>query len=93
MAEARQFIFTYPEIAEALVKQQGIHEGLWGVYVEFGIAAANIGTTPESDDAIPAAIVPIQKMGIQRFDEPSNLTVDAAEVNPAPKAAQAPTNE
>lgn len=93
MAEARQFTFTYPEIAEALVKQQGIHEGLWGVYVEFGIAGANVGSTPESNDAVPAAIVPIQRMGIQRFDEASNLTVDAAKVNPAQEVARSAGEE
>lgn len=87
MAESRNYIFSYKEIAEALVKQQGIHEGIWGIYVEFGIGAANIGSTPESNDAVPAAIVPIQRMGIQRFDEATNLTVDAAEVNPAPETA------
>ena len=93
MPEARQFTFTYQEIAKALIKQQGIHEGLWGVYVEFGIAAANIGTAPESTDLVPAAIVPIQRIGIQRFDEPSNLTVDAAEVNPSPEAGQSVSGE
>ena len=85
MAEARQYIFPHKEVAEALVKQQDIHEGLWGLYIEFGIGAANIGVTLEGEDVIPAAIVPIQRMGIQRFDEPSNLIVDAAEVNPASK--------
>jgi hypothetical protein len=87
MAEPRQYLFSYKEIAEALVKQEEIHEGLWGIYVEFGIGAANIGTTPESNDTVPAAIVPIQRIGIQKFDQPSNMTVDAAEVNPAPKAS------
>ncbi len=87
MAEADRYIFTYKEIAEALVRQQGIHEGLWGVYVEFGIAAANVGSTPESNDVVPAAIVPVQKLGLQRFPEANNLTVDAAEVNPASESS------
>jgi hypothetical protein len=41
--------------------------------------------SPAQDvDAIPAAIVPLQRLGIQRFDEEvKGLTVDAAEVNPA----------
>ena len=86
MAEPRQYVFSYKEIAEALVKQEGIHEGLWGLYIEFGIGAANIATTPDSNDTTPAAIVPLQKLGIQRFDEASNLTVDAAEVNPRQEA-------
>ena len=82
MAQINQFVFSYKEIAEALVKQQDIHEGLWGVYLEFGIAAANINAAPEAD-VTPAAIVPVQRMGLQRFEEANNLTVDAAEVNPA----------
>ncbi len=82
MAQVNQIIFTYKEVAEALVKQQDIHEGLWGIYIEFGITAANINAAPGAD-VIPAAIVPVQRMGLQRFEEASNLTVDAAEVNPA----------
>lgn len=93
MAQAQQYVFTYKEIAEALVKEQDIHEGLWGLYVEFGIAAANIGTTPENTDVMPAAVIPLQKLGIQKFDEANNMTVDAAEVNPAPKAAQTVADE
>jgi hypothetical protein len=82
MPEARQIIFSYQELAEALVKQQDIREGLWGLYVEFNITAANI-TGPEGI-FIPAAIVPVQRLGIQRFDaEVEGLTVDAAVVNPA----------
>ena len=75
--------FAHKEVAEALVKQQGIHEGVWGIYVEFGIGAANVRHA-ETADLNPAAIVPIVKIGIQRFDELNNLTVDAAEVNPTP---------
>ena len=44
MAEVKTYVFDYKEVAEALIKQQGIHEGLWGVYMEFGIGAANIPT-------------------------------------------------
>jgi hypothetical protein len=93
MPEAQQFTFTYQEIAEALIKRLDIHEGLWGVYIEFGIGGANIGTSPENNDVVPAAIVPVQRMGIQRFDEANNLSVDAAKVNPAPNAAQSVSGE
>ena len=37
MPETPQIIFSFKEIAEMLVKQQDIHEGLWGIYAEFGI--------------------------------------------------------
>jgi len=87
MPEVNLIAFSYKEVAEALLRKEGIHEGLWGIYIEFGISALNI-KTQEGGDLTPAAIVPIQKIGLQRFPEASNLTVDAAEVNPAPKGGQ-----
>lgn len=84
MAELSQMTFSHREVAEALVKAHGVHEGLWGIYVEFGVQGANIGTDPEKKDLMPAAIVPILKLGIQRFPEENQLTVDAAVVNPLP---------
>src|SRR5919197_1299408 len=85
MAEVKSYVFDYKEVAEALIKKQGIHEGLWGIYMEFGIGAANIPAGPSEQVLLPAAIVPVVKVGIQRFDKPSSLTVDAAEVNPQPR--------
>jgi hypothetical protein len=82
MAEPARYVYTYKEIAEALVRQQGLHAGLWAIYLEFGIAAANIPQGPAQDQLVPAAIVPVLKVGLQRFEKPNALTVDAAEVNP-----------
>lgn len=80
MPEVQNVTFTFAEVAKALIRQSDIHEGLWGIYIEFGIAAANIGPSP--DKLSPAAVVPIAKIGLQKFDKPNNLTVDAAEANP-----------
>ncbi len=85
MAETSQIIFSHQEIAEALVKAQDIHEGIWGIYIEFGIIAGNIPNAGDPTNIVPAAIIPITKIGIQRFAEPNNLTVDAGVVNPIPK--------
>ena len=63
-----------------MIKQQGLHEGIWGLYVEFGISAANLGLT--ENDILPAAIVPIIHLGITKFPSVNNLSVDAAVVNP-----------
>jgi hypothetical protein len=82
MAEVQNYIFTLKEIAGALVKEQDIHDGLWAIYVEFGIGAGHIPAGPNTQEIVPAAVVPIVKMGIQRADQPTPLTVDAAEVNP-----------
>jgi hypothetical protein len=63
-----------------MVQERGITEGYWGIYVRFGIKAINAG---ESDnDLRPTAIVPIVELGLQKFPELNNLSVDAAEVNP-----------
>lgn len=81
MAEtSQQYLFTHKEVAEALIKQQGLQEGTWGLYVEFGIAAGNLQDS--TGNVVPAAIVPIVKLGLQRFGADHPLAVNAAEVNP-----------
>ena len=85
MAEASQYVFTHKEVAEALVKRQGIHEGIWGLYFEFGIQGANVNVAPGEEVILPAAVTLVQKLGIQKFEKPNNLTVDAAIVNPKPE--------
>jgi hypothetical protein len=81
MAEATNYTFKFQELAAILVRQQGIKEGFWGIYIEFGLGAANINTAPGERVLAPAAINIVQKIGIQKFDEANNLTVDASEVN------------
>jgi hypothetical protein len=91
MAEADQYNFPYKEIVEALVKKQGLHEGLWALRVEFGLSAINVRTIEGSTDGMPAAIIPVVKIGIQRATELNNLSVDAAVVNPKPLVRSAST--
>jgi len=86
MAETSQIIFSHKEVVEALIKQQGIHEGIWGLWVKFGIQGANVGAG--LTNLVPAAIVPVLEIGLQKFEEVTNLSVDAAEVNPAPGKKQ-----
>jgi hypothetical protein len=85
MPEAKNIVYDHKELAEILVKDQDIHEGLWGLYIEFGIRGANVSTDQSGKSFLPAAIVPVMKIGIQRFDKSSSLTVDASVVNPAKK--------
>ena len=81
MAEPTQYKFSYKEVAELLVKEQGIHEGIWCVFFKFGINAAN--TSFNSGEFLPTAMVPVLEMGIQKTEKETNLSVDAAKVNPA----------
>jgi hypothetical protein len=79
MAETKQIVFTHKEVVEALLKQQGIHEGIWSLYVKFGLGAVNVGGS--EDSVLPAAIIPVIKIGIQKADKINNLSVDAAQVS------------
>jgi hypothetical protein len=88
MPEVKSYTFDHNELAEILIKKLDIHDGLWGVYIEFGFGAANIAAPPEAKTVTPAALSLVNKIGIQRFDAPNNLTVDAAQVNPAKRPAQ-----
>jgi hypothetical protein len=83
MSEATKIMFSYKEIVVALIKQQGIHDGIWSLMVEFGLGAANAG--PDDNELAPSAIVPVQKIGIHKVDSLTNLSVDAAVENPGPK--------
>jgi hypothetical protein len=83
MAEASQVSFSFKEIAEALVKKQGIHDGVWGLFVKFGMAATNAG--PNEDELKPTAVIPIVEIGLQKFEKENNLSVDASKVNPKPR--------
>ena len=80
MAEVQTYTFEFKEIVEALIKQQDLHEGTWQIYVEFGIAAGNMG--PSANELRPSAVVPIQRIGILRVEKETNLAVNAAQVNP-----------
>lgn len=80
MSEIDRYSFTHKEVVEALIKAQGLHEGIWGLSVEFGIGAVNAG--PSEDQILPTAVVPIVKMGIVKGLKENNLFLDAAKVNP-----------
>ena len=86
MAEATQIAFKFRELAEILIKHQGIHEGHWSIYTKFTISAANISLN--GSDHFPTALIPITEMGLQREsgDTPGPLAVNASEVNPTSKA-------
>lgn len=88
MTSGKERIISHQALAELLVKQQGIHEGIWGLFIRFGINAVNIPSRLAEDSPItlmPAAIIPVLEIGIQPFAEVNDLSVDAAVVNPKPK--------
>jgi hypothetical protein len=84
MADPTQYKFTLKEVATALVKEQGIHEGLWRVEFEFVLGAGMFG--PTSAESKPGGFIQINNMQLSRQaadSKDSVSTVDAAVVNPA----------
>jgi len=70
-----------------LIKHHGIHEGNFAAAVEFQIAAGAVGPDPEKQ--MPGIAFGISSLGLKRVEGPAPLSVDAAEVNPKPKARKA----
>lgn len=81
MSNITQVLFEFSEIAALLLRTQDIHEGHWGLYLEFGLQGTNLRLPPQSA-LFPAAIAYVLKIGLQQFPEANSMTVDAAEINP-----------
>jgi hypothetical protein len=89
MPEVNQYLFNHKELLELLIKKAGVHEGKWMLMANMGFSPGNFGPTP--DQMSPGAAVIVLQMGIQRAipETPPEMILDAAEVNPAAKAAKA----
>jgi hypothetical protein len=88
MAEASTYSFDLKEVVTALIKHQGIHDGVWILAIEFNFGAALVGPTKEG--ARPSAFVQVNKLQLARqteISEEQSPGVNAAEVNPTTPAA------
>ena len=81
MAEATQYQFTHKEVVEALVRKQGLTEGLWTLTLTLGLGVGNTG--PDIDHLNPTAMVAVGSFGLSKTTEMTNLTVDASKLNEA----------
>jgi hypothetical protein len=88
MGEPKTIVFQYEEIIEALLKHQGIHEGIWGLHLEFGLNVANINVGSPGDKKerlVPGLVIPLLKIGITKTEKAGGISVDASKVNPSSK--------
>jgi len=74
------------EVIEALIKNRDLHEGVWQLVVNFGLAGTNAG--PNDMELRPAALVGIMKMGLMKAEKESGVALDAAKVNPSVTAKE-----
>ena len=77
----QQYMFTWAEIAELLIKKQDIHEGEWTAAAEFVLNGAIVG--PTANEAKPGLMLMINNIQLVKAqpNTPPHLVVDAAKVN------------
>ena len=85
MDDMTEIIFSSQEILKLILKERSIHKGHWMFLVHFGFGAMNIGETDRGEDATPAGVVSVKKIGIKQVPQPLPFSVDASIVNPAPR--------
>lgn len=77
---------SYHEVATALIKASGPHEGHWKVLVGHGPTitqqATFSGRAFPGNPTFMSCMVPIVQLGLIRVDEPDALSVDAKLINP-----------
>jgi hypothetical protein len=79
-------LFDLKEIASILIKNQGIHEGLWEVSLEVQATIGQLG--PSQESRLPGALILVSKIGLSKAEKAGLNTVDAAEVNPKVSISQ-----
>ena len=72
------------ELAVLLVKDAGLHEGLFDVSFEIQTVIGSFGLSPA--ESLPGALIGVKSVGILSAPRPTPNTVDASEVNPRSKA-------
>lgn len=68
------------EITELLIKHHGLHDGLYDLVLEFGVAIGAVGPAP--DQILPGVMVGVRRVGIAKATTSGPNTIDAAKINP-----------
>jgi hypothetical protein len=80
-ATATQYTFSHKQLIEILIRDQGIHEGIWAASFQLGMGNMNV-PSPTGGDPLPAVVVTIFGVGLQKVEKEEGNALDAAKVNP-----------
>ena len=64
MAQPTQFSFELSEVADILIKAQGLHEGRWALEFEINVSIGTFGPSPA--EVKPGAILQIANVQLVR---------------------------
>lgn len=89
MANATAHTFTHEELLAILLKNAGIHEGLWMLSINFGLSATNMSPTTSAEENLrPCVMATVESFGLLQVERTlKGLTLDAGVVNPLKKPA------
>lgn len=86
MPDATPKLLQHSELVTLLIKEFGVHEGIWTLAVELQFAALTAG--PDDQSVYPTGLVSVKTIGLSPGTKVNNISVDAAKVNPRPKKAR-----
>lgn len=78
------------DLAELLIRREGLHEGHFELAVTFNIVVANF-KNPESGG--PGVLTMLGGVGLSKSAAPTPASVDAAVINPAPQSSSRPARK
>ena len=82
MAEPTQFVFSHKELVEILIRHQGLREGIWAAQFQLGMGNMQVPSPAGGSDTLPAVVVTIMGVGLQKAEKEGPSALDAAKVNP-----------
>jgi hypothetical protein len=81
MPEASVYNFSHKDLVEILIRHLDIHDGIWAAAFQLGMGNTQV-PSPTGSEMLPAVVVTIFSVGLQRADKEGPGALDAAKVNP-----------
>lgn len=79
MPKATKYVFDLDDLTKVLIREAGLAEGKWRLYVEFGLGVSHFASSTANDEVAPGVVAVLKQVGIVEADEVvPGLTVDAA---------------
>ena len=79
----RERRFSIHDLLVALLRDQNIHEGFWGLTVQFEAKGAAVPTAGKPGENLPGLAVAVSGVTLTPAAEGENGAVDASMVNPS----------
>ncbi|MGE0644163.1 MAG: hypothetical protein AB7P24_10865 [Nitrospira sp.] len=79
MSAEDKYMLDFEELVALMLKKYDIHEGIWGLSIEFRFGAGNIG---DGQNIRPTIVAGVNKIGLQKFPQENEIAFDAAKLNP-----------